>query len=330
MRRALTAALTTAAAMVVLAACGTTEAPVPEQAAASGTPSATATPVTVTDSRGKQVTFERPATRVVSLEWGETEMLAGLGVMPVGAADVKGYATWDTAVKLDASVKDVGDRQEPSVDSISALQPDLVLMESDDAGLIDQLEKFVPVLVAKGSDAGDNLKRMRDDLNMIASAVGKTDVATRQIADFEAALAAGKQQIEAAGGGGKPFVMADGWKQGSTISVRLFGKGALVSDVAEQLGLKNGWSGKVDKDWGLGTTDVEGLSVLKDPDLRFFYSASDGVDVFTDGLQDNAIWKSLPFVEKKQVVKLPDGIWTFGGPLSCRQFADALVKAYTG
>ncbi|QYC44428.1 Iron(3+)-hydroxamate-binding protein FhuD precursor [Nonomuraea coxensis DSM 45129] len=318
------------ASTVLLAACGTTEAPVTEQAGPSGSPSA-ATKITVTDSRGKEITLDRPATRVVSLEWGETEMLASLGVMPVGAADVKGYATWVTAAKLDGSVKDVGTRQEPSVDSISALQPDLVVMEPHrDSPLIGQLEKFVPVLVTKGSDGSGNLQRMRDDLNMIATAVGKTDQAAKLLADFDAAMAAGKQKLADAGAAGKPFAMADGWKQGSTISVRLFGKGALVSEVALQLGLTNAWTGEVDPQWGLGTTDVEGLTALKDPETRFFYNASDGDDVFADGLASNAIWKSLPFVKKQQVHKLPDGIWTFGGPLSCRQYADALVKAYAG
>ncbi|KAB8188410.1 ABC transporter substrate-binding protein [Nonomuraea phyllanthi] len=323
-------ALTAIAAIALLAACGTTEAPVTEQAPApAGATSAAAAPITVTDARGKQVTLDRPATRVVSLEWGETEILAGLGVMPVGAADVKGYGTWVTAAKLDASVKDVGTRQEPSVDSISALEPDLVVMESDDEELAAQLEKFVPVLVAKGSDASDNLKRMRDDVNMIATATGRTDAAAKLLSDFDAALADGKARLAAAGAAGKPFIMADGWKQGSTISIRLFGKGALVSEVAGQLGLTNAWTGKVDGEWGLGTTDVEGLSGLKDPDIRFFYNASDGEDVFADGLADNAIWKSLPFVKKQQVTKLPDGIWTFGGPLSCQQYADTLVKAFT-
>ncbi|NRQ36057.1 iron-siderophore ABC transporter substrate-binding protein [Nonomuraea sp. NN258] len=322
--------LTAIAAIVVLAACGTTEAPVPEQAPASGgTTSAAAAPVTVTDSRGKQIKLDRPAARVVALEWGETEMLAALGVMPVGAADVKGFATWDTAVKLDSSVKDVGNRQEPSVDSISALQPDLVVMQSSrDAALVEQLEKFVPVLVTKGSDASDDLKRLGEDLNLIASAVGKTDAAAKLMSDLDTALADGKQKLAAAGFAGKPFIMADGWKQGSTISIRTFGEGALVSQVAIRLGLKNAWTGKVDELWGLGSTDVEGLTALKDPETRFFYNASDGEDVFTDGLAGNAIWKSLPFVKKQQVTKLPDGIWTFGGPLSCIQYAEALVKAY--
>ncbi|MEO3794395.1 iron-siderophore ABC transporter substrate-binding protein [Nonomuraea sp. B10E15] len=325
----LRSALTALAAIVTLAACGTTEAPVTEQTPSPG--GSTAAAVTVTDDRGKQVTLDRPATRVVSLEWGETEMLASLGVMPVGVADVKGYATWNTSIKLDASVKDVGSRQEPSVDSISALQPDLVVMESGrDSALVSQLEKFVPVLAFEGSDAKDNLKRMRDDLDRIATAVGRTDEAGKLMADFDAAMTAAKEKIAAAGAAGKPFVMADGWKQGSTISIRPFGEGSLVSQVAIRLGLKNAWTGKVDEVWGLGATDVEGLSPLKDPDIRFFYNASDGVDVFTDGLESNAIWKSLPFVAKGQVTKLPDGIWTFGGPLSCRQYAEALVKAYAG
>ncbi|SEF92662.1 iron complex transport system substrate-binding protein [Nonomuraea solani] len=324
-------ALTAIAAIVVLAACGTTEAPVPEQPAAGGTaPATTAAAVTVTDGRGKQVKLDRPATRVVSLEWGETEMVTSLGVMPVGAADIKGYTLWNTAAKLDPSVKDVGTRQEPSVDSISALQPDLVLMEAErDSPLVEQLEKFVPVLVFTGSDATRNFDRLREDLNLIATAVGKTDQATKLLADMDAAFAAGKEKIAAAGAAGTPFAMADGWKQGSTISIRLFGKGALVSDVAEALGLKNAWTGKVDKVWGLGTTDVEGLTALKDEKVRFFYNAPEE-DVFADGLKDNGIWKSLPFVKNQQVTKLPNGIWTFGGPLSCQQYADALVKAYTG
>ena len=70
---------------------------------------------------------------MVSLEWGETEMLVSLGVQPVGVADIKGYNTWNTAAKLDGSAKDVGTRGEPSVDSIAALQPDLIVMVNDSA-----------------------------------------------------------------------------------------------------------------------------------------------------------------------------------------------------
>ncbi|HWG99596.1 MAG TPA: iron-siderophore ABC transporter substrate-binding protein [Pilimelia sp.] len=325
MNRFRTLAAGALAAGLLLTGCGTTEKPADGNAAAQ----AAGGPVTVTDSRGRAVTLPAPATRVVGLEWGEVEMLATLGVQPVGVADVKGFKTWNTAVTLGAGVKDVGTRNEPSVDSIAALQPDLVVLGSDSAAtLAPQLEKFVPVLVTKGSDASRNLDRMRDDFTMIATAVGKKDRAHQVLAEFDAALADARTKIADAGAAGKPFAIADGWKEGSTISIRMFGQGALVSQVGIALGLRNAWSGKVDPMWGLGQTDVEGLTVLKDPELRFFYNASDGTDVFADGLAGNAIWKSLPFVQRGQRHRMPDGIWTFGGPLSCRQYAEQLVRVY--
>jgi iron complex transport system substrate-binding protein len=315
-----------AAATLALAACGTTEAP--SGPAAPGDPAGG--PVTVTDARGKTVTLPKPAAKVVGLEWGEIEMLVSLGVMPVGVADPEGYATWVTAAKLDSSVKDVGMRGEPSVDSIVALQPDLVVMEADGMDAqIAQLEQYVPVLVTKGSDATDNLGRLRDDLNLIATAVGRQDQAAKLLADLDAALADGKQKIAAASST-KGYAMADGWRQGSAISIRMFGQGALVSDLATELGLQNVWNGEVDAMWGLGATDVEGLTSIKDADVRFFYNASGEEDVFADGLAGNSLWQSYSFVQKGQVTKLPNGIWTFGGPLSCQQYIEALVKAYAG
>ncbi|MEU5550382.1 iron-siderophore ABC transporter substrate-binding protein [Micromonospora sp. NPDC047793] len=325
MSRTRVTALVAAATVLVLAACGTTE----NTSDPASTPSAAGGPVTLTDSRGKEITLDQPATKVVGLEWGEVEMLVGLGVMPVGVADPKGYATWVTAAKLDADVKDVGTRGEPSVDSIVALEPDLVVMTDDrGAGTIAQLEKYVPVVVTKGSDAKDNIGRMRADLNMIAAAVGRTAEAEKLLADFDTAIADGKKKIADAGAAGKPFAIADGWKEGSTVSIRMFGQGALVSQIGIQLGLTNAWQGEVDEAWGLGQTDVEGMTVLKSPDLHFFYNASDGVDVFADGLADNAIWKSLPFVQQGNLHRMPDGIWTFGGPLSGKQYIDQFVNTY--
>jgi iron complex transport system substrate-binding protein len=314
-----------AALLLFATACGTTEKGSDTGAGSAGGP------VTVTDSRGKAVTLKAPATRVVGLEWGEVEMLVSLGVMPVGVADTEGYATWVTAATLDASVKDVGTRGEPSVDAVVALQPDLVVMEAErDSTVVTQLEKYVPVIVTKGSDATDNLGRMRTDLEMIAAAVGKGDKARALLAEFDAALAEGKKKIADAGAAGQPFAIADGWQEGSTVNIRMFGQGALVSQLGIRLGLTNAWNGKVDEVWGLGQTDVEGLTALTSPDVRFFYNASDGIDVFAQGLAGNAIWTSLPFVQRKRLHKMPDGIWTFGWTLSARQYIDQLVTAYTG
>ncbi|NUT53147.1 MAG: iron-siderophore ABC transporter substrate-binding protein [Saccharothrix sp.] len=311
------------AAAVLLSACGTTETP-------TTTPtSSTGGPVTVTDARGKEVKLDSPATKVVALEWGEAEIVASLGVMPVGVADAAGYQTWDVAVPLSADVKDVGKRNEPSVDSIVALDPDVVIMaEGRDDTLSGQLEKYVPVVVTKSSDAARNFDRLREDVRIIAKTVGKSAEGDALLSEMDAALADGKKAVEAKGAAGTPFVMADGWMEGSTVNIRPFGKGSLVSDAAEAVGLKNAWTGEVDAQWGLGATDVEGLTALTDPKTVLFYSASED-DVFTTGLAQNPVWQRLPFVASKKVFKLAPGTWTFGGPKSVVHVAEQFVKAIT-
>ncbi|WP_205856496.1 ABC transporter substrate-binding protein [Phytoactinopolyspora endophytica] len=331
LRRALIPAL--AIATLALTACGSsedTDDDAGEDTAASSNDDSEAEatgPVTVTDARGEEITLDAPAEDVVALEWAETEELVVLGVMPVGVADVEGYGTWVQAAPLDDDVTDVGTRQEPSVDSIVGLDPDLVITEDRGNNLIQQLEESVPVIVLEGTDTADNIGKMKENVTTIATAVGKEDEAEQVLADFDAALAEGMQQIEDAGVAGEQFAMADGWMEGSSVALRMFGQGSLVSDLAEELGLVNAWEGDVDEEWGLGQTDVEGLTSLENP--HFFYSSSDGEDVFADGLADNAIWNDLPFVENGQVHKLDDGTWTFGGPASSTNIIDQFVEILT-
>ena len=45
------------------------------------------------------------------------------------------------------------------------------------------------------------------------------------------------------------FAAAHGWSEGGSVAIRMFGEGSLFSDIAEELGLSNAWTGKVDE-WG--------------------------------------------------------------------------------
>ncbi|WP_020666092.1 iron-siderophore ABC transporter substrate-binding protein [Amycolatopsis nigrescens] len=319
--RVLTPALIAAA--ILLSACGTTETPASAPSESAGAP------VTVIDSRGKAVNLKAPAKRVVVLEWGETEMVTSLGVMPVGAADTAGYNTWDKTAPLTAEVKDVGKRNEPSVDAIVGLNPEVVIMAAErDSTLVPQLEKYVPVVVTKSSDASRNLDRLREDVELIAKTVGKEAEAGRLLSEMDTKLADGRKAVEAKGATGTPFLMADGWLEGSTVSIRPFGKGSLVSDIAEAVGMRNAWTGQVDPQWGLGQTDVEGLTAITDPKTMLFYSASEE-DVFSTGLAQNPVWQRLPFVTSNKITKLAPGTWIFGGPKSVIGIADQFAKAAT-
>jgi ferric hydroxamate transport system substrate-binding protein len=314
-----------AAAAFVLTACGTSEPDTSDAAAETS-----AQPVSVTDARGKKLDLKAPATKVVGLEWGAIENLITLGVMPVGVADVKGYTNWVTAAKLDASAKDVGTRGESSVDAIAALSPDLVITTTDEsANSIAQLEKIAPVLVIRGADAANAIPQMKTNLELIGSAIGKADQAKQINADFDKKVAEGKQKIADAGKAGENFTMSDGYKQGSTISIRMYTNGSLLGAVLTEMGLKNGWTGAGDKDYGLAQTDLEGLTKVRGGNFLYIANDADGGDVFGGDLAGNAIWKNLPFVKSNDVHRLTDGIWMFGGPRSTEQFIDAAVQAVT-
>jgi iron complex transport system substrate-binding protein len=246
--------------------------------------------------------------------------------MPVGVADVEGYTAWVKSEDLDESVTDVGQRGEPSIDAIAGLAPELVVTTTDlSESAIAQIEEFAPVLVVRGANASDAIGQMEKNLNNIATATGTEDEATELIESFDAKVAEGKAAVEAAGLSGTEFFMNDAWASSGQVSIRPFAQGALLAEITEELGMKNAWTGEGDADYGLGTTDVEGLTALGD--VNFFYITSGDADVYQNELATNAVWTSLPFVQSGKVHRLADGIWMFGGPSSMNDYIDAVIAA---
>lgn len=325
--RSRTLCLVVALAAFAATACGSVEEGTDTTEGVTET-SAAAGPVTVTDSRGEEITLDAPATEVVALEWGVVENLVSLGVMPVGVADVEGYSTWVSAAPLDEGVEDVGLRGEPSTDAINALEPDLIVTTSDlPPEIIDQLDDFYPVVVVRGAAAESPIDQMRDNLTMVAQAVGKEAEAETLLADLDTAIADGAAALADAGLEGQEYTMADGWLDGNNLSVRAFTSASLVGAVADEMGLVNAWEIEGDPDYGLAFTDVEGLTNLGD--VEFLYYDNAAFDDPWASLDGNAIWEGLPFVQEGNVHRLPDGIWMFGGPLSVQQFIDATVDTLT-
>ncbi|MBO3675810.1 iron-siderophore ABC transporter substrate-binding protein [Streptomyces sp. NEAU-YJ-81] len=325
MRRLLMAAAVATAAVLTLTACGTTE------PAADDKGKKSAERITLTDASGAKVTLDGPAKKVVGTEWNAVESLISLGVDPIGVADVKGYTMWDTAVPLRNDPKDIGTRGEPSMDTIASLSPDLVVATTDlPPAAVKQLRRVAPVLEVRAADASDPIGQMTDNLDLIARATGTTQRAGTLKKQFETKAAQGKKALAAAGLDGEKLAFADGYITSNQVSIRPYTKGSLIGAVNEKLGLKDAWTVKGDKDYGLATTDVEGLTRLGD--VRFAYIGSDGdanSTPFNGALAKDSVWKSLPFVKKGEVHRLPDGIWMFGGPQSMGAYIDAIVKALT-
>lgn len=358
MRTRTTATILGSALVALLAACGTTQpassgagSPTATAEATSSAPNspaaqesstgrtdcsadttATATgPVTLTDAFGRPVELAKPAERVAVLEWQQVEDVLTLCVDPVAVADVKGFTLWDTAETLPAGVADVGTRGEPNMDALFATNPDLVVVEASTANdeIIGQLAAYgVPVLATKGADAADPIGQMKNTFNLIAQATGRQERAQVVVDEFTESLAEAKSAVAGTAAAGQKFVYFDGWVQGGNVSIRPFGQGSLMGELGEELGLTNAWTGEVDPAYGLGQTDIEGMTVVGDG-LLFYTGTNDPDGDVKPELAKNPIWASLPAVAQGHAYTFPPGIWTFGGPRSAQQALNAYVTQLT-
>ncbi|SDS74067.1 iron complex transport system substrate-binding protein [Paenibacillaceae bacterium GAS479] len=110
--------------LIITAACGSKN----SNNASTVAPSTAETTGPILIKHGKGETkFDKPAVRVVALEWIYSEELIALGIQPVGNADNKEYElnVTDEAALAD-SVTDVGLRWEPNLETIASLKPDLI------------------------------------------------------------------------------------------------------------------------------------------------------------------------------------------------------------
>ena len=322
MRRLLPALFATLA--LTLSACGTTEDAAAETAAAGS-----GEKITVTDARGKEVTLDGPAKKVVTLEWAQTEDVIALGVDPVGIADIKGFQEWDTAVKVGGDPSDVGLRAEPSVEAVGALAPDLILgvEESIPDEALAQMEAIAPVVLVKAADATAPLDRVRQNFETTAKLLGKDQEAKKVLGDLDASLADGKAAL--ADRETAPYVFSYIYGEGSQITFRMHADRSIPGAVAKQLGLTNAFTAPGDDAWGLQSYDVEALTTLP-ADTRFLYWSDDKTNPVDDVLPSNPVWTGLPFVKSGNLAEFGGGIWMYGGPKSMQQLVDAFVKEFAG
>lgn len=335
-------------AALTLTACGTTDVSagsdtadaVASQSCTDDTTTTSTDSVSLTDSLGRTVELDKPAERVVVLEWQQTEDLLSLCVTPVGAASIDGYETYVSAEKLPKGAANVGERGEPDLDALYATDPDLIVIEaySADDELIKKLEeRDVPVLATIGADGSGQIDNMKKVFSLIGEATGRTERADQVLAEFDTHLADAKEKVADADLATTDFVFFDGWIEGGNVVIRPYGSGALFTELGEELGLTGAWtdeinksygSGGVDPAYGLAQTDIEGLTAVGDANL--IYSNDGTPDSYVTELAKSSIWTSLPAVKEGRAFEFPPGVWGAGGPRSGEQAIDAFVEVIVG
>ena len=162
-------------------------------------------------------------------------------------------------------VADVGTRGEPNLDALFATNPDLVIVEAYTAEdeIIAQLAAYgVPVLATKGADAADPIEQHDGHVQLIAEATGREERAEVVVDEFNAVAGGrqGRRSPTPTSATDRVRLLRRLDRRAATSSIRPFGQGSLMGELGEELGLTNAWTGEVDPAYGLGQTDIEGMT----------------------------------------------------------------------
>lgn len=332
MKKGLKGLLIMLAFVLVLAGCGkaNTSTDASKDADSGSTPAEeTAGPVTVKHKRG-ELTLDKPAERVVTLEWTYTEDVVALGVQPVGNADNANYKVYvSSEAGLDDSVTDIGTRSEPNLEAIAALKPDLIIANADNnTAVYDQLNAIAPTIEYDPYDGdGYNYDKMTEIFNNIATALGKEDKAKQVLDELDQHYAEAKEKLAAAGKDNFHFALTQAFTYQNAASLRMFTDNSVVIGTLNKIGLVNDWQPEKLEGYGFSTVGIESLSDVQDS--NFIYITQPDDDVFGTAMKDNSVWNGLNFVKEKRTYQLDSTTWTFGGPISSKALVDGVVEAIT-
>ncbi|MDM5156708.1 iron-siderophore ABC transporter substrate-binding protein [Bacillus sp. DX1.1] len=285
--------------------------------------------ITIKHAEG-ETKLDKPAKKIVVLEWVYAEDLLALGVQPVGMADIKNYNKWvNTETKPNKDVVDVGTRQQPNLEEINRLKPDLIITASFRSKAIkSELEQIAPTVMFDPSTSNnDQFAEMTETFKQIAKAVDKEDQAKKVLADMDKTFADAKAKIEKANLKDKNIVMAQSFTAKNVPTFRLLTDNSTAMQVTKKLGLTNAFEpGKSEPD-GFKQTTVEALQGVQD--ANFLYIVADDDNIFDKQLKGNPAWEELKFKKENKIYQLKGDTWIFGGPESAKSLAKQVADVMT-
>lgn len=272
-------------------------------------------------------TLTKTPTRIVALEWVYVEDLLALGIQPIGVADISGYKQFvNVQLKLADTVVDVGTRQEPSLEAIAKLEPELILgVELRHEMIYDTLSSIAPTLLFNPyppPNGPNQLDEMEQTFLAIADAVNRRDPGETVLQNMRKTFKTAEQQLRLNDLSDSSFILVH-FVPGA-LQPRLFTDNSMAVQVLSQIGLKNAWKGEIDR-FGFNTVGVEALPAVQQ--ANFLYIAEE--DVQWQQFQNNPVWKGLEFVKESRIYPIGADIWVFGGPLSAQILVNKVVAALT-
>jgi iron complex transport system substrate-binding protein len=259
---------------------------------------------TVTHAMGTTEITGTPE-RVVVLDTGELDSVLALGVTPVGA--VTADATSGLQSYLDDRTQDVeivGTIGEPNLETIAALQPDLILSNKvRHEELYGSLSQIAPTVFAERVGVA-----WKENFRLAGEALGMSEEADRVLTDYQ------QHAQETGARFGDPSQVTVSMVRFMPGGIRLYGEGSFIGTVLADAGFARPPEQQVDKTFVEVGQEQIGLAEAD----HVFYAAfgpegQDGQAAITAG----PLWQSLPAVVEGRAHEVSDDLWYLGiGPIA--------------
>jgi iron complex transport system substrate-binding protein len=293
MRAALAGMLVTA--LTALTACGGAggEQSTPE----SGTR-------TVTHAMGTTEITGTPE-RVVVLDTGELDIALALRVTPVGAVAADATGTLQSYLgDRTEGVEVVGTIQEPNLEAIAALQPDLILtnkLRHED--IHAQLSGIAPTVQAERTGA-----TWQENVALAAEALNRTAEAETVMADYRKAAQQAGERF------GDPSQVAVSMVRFTGGTVRLYGEASFIGTVLADAGFARPPAQQVEETFVEVSPEQIGQA---DGDLLLYGSFGDAGNTDQLAVTGGPVWSTIPAVAQGRAHEVSDDLWYLGiGPIA--------------
>ncbi len=275
------------------------------------------------------------ATRKISTVKGEVEIpvhpqrvvalyyhhqLLALGLKPVGA-NLTWWGGSPYLTEQEQGIVDVGGP--PSLEAVSALKPDLIIMNDNNSEDYEQWSKIAPAVLIPY----DPQRNVYEDAKLVADIIGKSDIADTLLATFEEKSAAARASME---GVVKPGAKA--------AIIRIEGKGGQFGAFGANYG-RGGWPiyeglklqmvPKIKEEMekqGKGLLQELSFELLPEyvGDADYIFVSDEGESLET--IKDNPLWNSLPAVKNGQVIELEKASYFYFDPISIEGQLDSIAN----
>lgn len=311
----------------ILTACGADESGT--EPAENSDENDTERTVTIEDATGEK-TIEGTPEKIVALEWYNAEQLLSLGIQPAGVPNIDGFNAWmNIDHELSDNVEDVGTRQEPNLEAISRMDPDLIIAaQFRHEQIIDRLSDIAPVVMfSPYSEEGsaDLYEELMNEYKTIAKVTDKEEEAEQSIDELEDFYAEQRQRLADAGLEGTKYLATMAFSSQNSPVLRLYTDTSYPAAIMEKLGLENAYQTDEVEPYGFTEVGVETLQNFEGDDLQFIAIVQENDNIFENQLAGNAVWENLSFVKNGNTHYLPGDTPVIGGVSSAKAFTKQLV-----